>query len=42
MAKTKAKVKVKPVKVGSTNKGGNGLFPAKKVIAITSKIKNKQ
>lgn len=40
-AKIKSKVKKKPVKSGSTNKGGDGGIFNKKTIAIVAKIKNK-
>lgn len=38
--KVKAKVSKKPVKAGSTNKGGNGGIFTAKVIAIGKKNKN--
>lgn len=40
-AKIKSKVKKKPVKSGSTNKGGSGGILTEKTIAISAKIKNK-
>lgn len=40
--KVKAKVKKKPVKAGSTNKGGNGGILNEKAIKIVTKIKNKK